>query len=173
MKKNLNELISKSQNGDQVAYQEFLIESDQFIKSRIKKWIKRTEIQEEISQEVLFGIHKNLHTFRAELSAYSWIASIAHYKVIDYFRKNKHLMNEIEWDVTIEDQKSNIYSKEEEAERIDELFLKLNPLSRQAILKTKIEGLSTKEAAKELGIKENALRTKISRGMSFLKNSLK
>jgi|GEM_PF-886812 len=175
MKKNLNFLLIRAQNGDSIAYKEFLILSQDFLRLRIRKWISRQEIQDEIIQEALIGIDRNLHTFQPNLDAHAWIASIAHYKVIDFLRKNKNIHKEFSFDVTIEPVNTNNHLEMEEfySDQLEELFVKLKKEQRDAIVKTKIEGLSTKEAASLLGIKENALRTQVSRGMRVLNEAMK
>ena len=159
-----SELLIKAQDGDKRAYSLFLTECSVYLKLKIRKWINRPEVAEELIQEVLIGIHRNLQTYDPNRNAEAWIMGIARFKVIDYLRKNPHKFQELSGDVTNSEEFTN-----STIETLDELPENL----KEALIMTKVEGLSTREAAVKLGIKENALRTRLSRAMSRLKEELK
>ena len=162
-----NQLLILSQNGDKSAYCEFLTLCSSFLRNKLSRSISRVEIREEIVQEALIGIHKNLHTFQIDRDAHAWVYGIARFKVVDYFRKNPHLFSELKFDIT-----SDVTFETNQTNDIEEALMGLPDLIREALVLTKIDGLSTKEAALKLGIKENALRTRISRALSKLKLEL-
>lgn len=169
---NFSQLLKLAQNGDKPAYSLFLTECTVYLRMRLKKWIKRSEIREEITQDILIGIHRNLHTYRPELRAEAWIIGIAHYKVIDYFRKNPSRFQEVNIDSIhgqIDDVTNNSKETNSSIDELDAIFKNLSPTTKNAIILTKIDGLSTKEAADKLGLKENALRTRISRALQKIK----
>jgi len=176
-KNKLTELLILAQDGDRIAYEHFLLECSKYLHLRLTKWTKRPEIIEEISQEILIGIHRNLHTFLPNRDAAAWVMGIARYKVIDFLRKNPHRFQELTFDVTKETEFSNndVESSMEffSDESFKEAWEDLPNLMRDALILTKVQGYSTKEAAQNLGIKENALRTRISRAISKLKKDLK
>jgi len=159
----LSELLIAAQSGDQKAYEQFLNECTVLLRGRLSRWIKQFELREEIAQEVLIGVHRNLHTFQPGRSAEAWVIGIAKYKIADYFRKTPHKFQELTKDVTFQDESTN-----DLLETIEELPSNL----KEALYLTKVEGLSTKDAAKKLGIKENALRTRISRAIAKLKEEI-
>ena len=161
---NLTELLIKAQDGDKTSYGLFLKECSIYLKYRLKKWNSRPEVVEEITQEVLIGIHRNLQTFLPGRNAEAWIMGIAKFKVIDFLRKNPHKFQELNFDVTSDENETNY--------DMEDIFSDLPEMIQEALLMTKIQGLSTKEAALKLGIKENALRTRLSRALSrFRKDS--
>lgn len=162
---NLTELLIKAQDGDKTSYNLFLRECSVYLQYRLKKWNNRPEIIEEITQEILIGIHRNLHTFLPDRDAGAWIMGIAKFKVIDFLRKNPHKFQELNFDVTNIQVDTN--------NDLDDAFDDLPQLIKEALLMTKVQGLSTREVAINLGIKENALRTRISRALSRLKKDLK
>lgn len=161
---NLTELLIKAQDGDNTSYDLFLRECSVYLRYRLRQCNKRPEIVEEIVQEVLIGIHRNLHTFLPGRNAHAWIAGIAKYKTIDYLRRNPHKFEELSFDVTNDQSDANY--------ELEVLLQDLPDLIKEALILTKIQGLSTKEAASSLGIKENALRTRISRALSKIKKDL-
>lgn len=160
-------LLIKAQEGDKIAYSLFLTECSVYLKLKMRKWINRPEVAEELTQEVLIGIHKNLQTFDPNRNPEAWIIGISRFKVIDYFRKNPHKFQELSSDVTSPEEFTNSFLGTMEI--LDELPENL----KEALILTKVEGLSTKEAAMKIGIKENALRTRLSRAMARLKEDLK
>lgn len=162
--KKFSELLIKAQDGDKSAYSLFLTECSVYLKLKMRKWINRPEVAEELIQEVLIGIHKNLQTFDSSRDPEAWISGIARFKAIDYFRKNPHKFQELSGDVTNPEEITNSI-----IENLDHLPESL----KAALIMTKVDGLSTREAASKLGIKENALRTRLSRAMTRLKEELK
>lgn len=157
---NFSSLLKAAQEGDQTSYEKFLNSCEKLLKMRLSKWLNRPELKEEIIQEILLGIHRNLHTYQPDRSAEAWIMGIAKFKIADYYRKNPHKFEELNFDVTFEEDSSN---------EVLSSFDLLPSNLRQAIYLTKVEGLTTKEAAHRLGLKENALRTRISRALVKLK----
>lgn len=158
-----SELLNAAQSGNEAAYNEFLRQCTNFLRGRLCNWVKRNEIQEEIIQEVMIGVHRNLHTYLPGRSAEAWIIGISKYKISDYFRNNPHKFEELSSDVTFHDDSTN-----DLLETLEELPASL----REALYMTKVEGLTTKAAAEKLGIKENALRTRISRALAKLKEEI-
>lgn len=165
---NLSALLVKAQEGDAPAYNLFLQECSIFLRPRLKRWIHRPEVIEELTQEILIGIHRNLHTYLPGRDAKAWIMGICRFKVIDYLRKNPHKFEELTKDVTNHHEFTN-----NELEDLEEILNDLPTLIKEALFMTKVQGQSTKEAALNLGIKENALRTRVSRALSRLKKDLK
>jgi RNA polymerase sigma factor (sigma-70 family) len=157
---NFAPLLQAAQDGDERAYHQFLHQCSDHLRSRLGRWINRNEVKEEIVQEVLISIHRNLHTYLPDRSAEAWVTGILKYKIADYFRKNQHYFEELSSNVTIQDESTN-----DLLETLEELPSSL----REAIYMTKVEGLSTKAAAEKLGINENAFRTRISRALAKLK----
>jgi RNA polymerase sigma-70 factor (ECF subfamily) len=159
----LSTLLLAAQSGDKHAYEDFLRQCTVILRTRLGRWVKQNEIREEITQEVLIGVHRNLNTFQPGRSAEAWIIGIAKYKIADHYRKSPHQFQELSHDVTFQDDSTN-----DLIDALEELPSKL----KEALYMTKVEGLSTKAAAEKLGLKENALRTRISRALAKLKEEI-
>ncbi len=176
-KNNFTLLLKLAQTGQSKHYEECLILAANFFHQRLKKHIRQEEIREEIVQEALIGLHKNLFTFNPTLNGEAWLSTILKYKMIDYFRKHKkhhRVLAQLIDDVTIHELQTNSMHNDEtwnneEIISLRDMLLELSQNPREALIKTKIEGKSTKVAAEELGLRENALRTQISRGIQTLK----
>jgi RNA polymerase sigma-70 factor (ECF subfamily) len=161
--KNLSALLERAQGGDRDAYEEFLLETLHFLRGALGRFVPRPEVREEIAQEVLIAVHKNLQTFVRGRRAEAWVMGIARYKVADYFRANPRQFEELADDVTI---------APDATKDLEEALALLPENLRDALILTKIEGLSSKAAAGALGVRENALRTRVSRALAKLKEEL-
>lgn len=167
----LQTLLIKSQNGDQKAYTEFLTTISYFIENRVKFKVFHIDDIQDVVQMILLSIHKSLATYDQTRPALPWVMTIIDRRIIDYIRKitniseNESLSDEI--DVTFGAEGTNISVMESL-----EVFNCLSDDLQKAIKLTKFDGYSTLEAAEILGIKENALRTRVSRAMTLIKNEL-
>ncbi len=165
------DLILKTLEGDQVACEKFLLSLLPKINARIYNKIQRKEDHEDVKQNALMGIYKSLHTFDVTKSVTPWVNAIIDFKIADYYRSKSRIQDkEVNIDnerVTIPGVEANIdFEMIDMIEQLPEKFI-------QPIVLTKIKGHSTKEAAEILNIKENALRTRISRGVQKLEVLMK
>ena len=167
----LRELLILAQTGDKESYRKFLEMVLPYISSMASKKVFEKNDVSDVIQEILMSIHKSLGTYDSKRAVMPWLTTISQRRIIDYIRKVSK-RPELEGltkdgDVT--------FLKDETKVSLDtsEVLKHLPEDTQKAITLTKIEGHSTKEAADILGIKENALRTKISRGMTLLKKKAK
>ena len=166
----LTELIVKSQSGDKDAVREFFLAISPLIRAiTAKKVFNKNEV-DDVSQNILISIHSSLNTYDAKRDPLPWIKTIAYRKIIDYIRKNTKIVdNEVfteDGDVTIFEDPTNTYIES------SDLLDGLTPELKDPIRLTKLEGHSTKEAAKILDISESALRTRVSRGLAKLRQTI-
>lgn len=166
----LNRLLVASQEGDKESYSQFLSWGLQKATEVANYKVFNKDDCDDLVQEVLMGAHKNLHTFDPARDAQSWFMGILHKKLVDYFRKvTKISEGEIKTDnidVTFEGDGMNTSIEALEVfEGIPESLIR-------PLVLTKIYGHSTKEASEILGIKENALRTRLSRSFKMIKDNI-
>ncbi len=168
---NLKDLIIKTLAGDQLACEQFLLSLIPKINARIYNKIQRKEDHEDVKQNALMAIYKSLKTFDVSKDLSPWVNAIIDFKIADYYRKkNRTKDKEVNIDsehVTIPGVEANIdFEMIDMIEQLPEKFI-------EPIVLTKIKGHSTKEAAQILNIKENALRTRVSRGIQKLEVLMK
>ncbi len=167
----LSKLLRLSQEGDKNSYREFLQTITPLLLKIANKAFHKDDVTD-IVQDIYVSIHKSLPSYDPNRSATPWVCAIANRRVIDYIRKIEYRsQNEehfVDGDVTnYSDQTKTIIDQELPP------FLELVPKeTKEALILTKIEGYSTDEAAKLLGLKSNALRTRISRGLKTLRDKL-
>ena len=169
------ELAQKSQSGDKKAYNQLLSEIYPVIKKFLISKVGPGHNHEDMTQECLIAIHKALHTYDSSRKFKPWLFAVARYKLIDNLRKiQKQMAREVanpELLATIPDDASNTIESDD-GELIEQALESLPQEMRRAIVLTKIEGLSTKEASEKEGISPVALRSRVSRAYKTLRKKL-
>ncbi len=167
----LEDLLFKSLNGDKHAYRQFFQGITPLVESIAQKAFKKEDVSD-IVQEIFLSIHKSLPSFDPGRPVKPWVAAIANRRVIDYIRKlsTRNDKEELtaDGDVTIYVDQTNTTITDDVPPVLDILPEE----TKRAIVLTKFEGYSTKEAADILGLKSNALRTRISRGLNLIKRKI-
>ena len=165
-------LFIESQAGDQNSYRELLTTLSPWIQQKVRSKVFKTDDCEDLVQETLVSIHKALHTYDSSYDPAPWVYAITKRRIIDYIRKtmrkNEFISENNEQAVTNHIGIANIESVREKFELLKDLPENL----LRPILLTKIIGHSTSEAAQILNIKENALRTRLSRGFRLIEKKL-
>ncbi len=122
---------------------------------------------EDLVQEVLIAVHTRRDTYDPSRPLTSWVYAIARYKLADCFRRNhRREMIQLEDDLELFSvDESEQYSARQD---IDQMLAVLPDSQRQAIRLTRIDGLSTAEAAQRSGQSESLIKVNVHRGMKRL-----
>ncbi len=164
----LQALYLLAQQGDQVAYQEFLEGSSDAVKkllSFLNRSRKFDSSLDDLLQEVLLKIHTKKHTYIPGRPILPWIHAITRYTYIDLYRKQKAgpEMTEIPEDLAI---------AESSETDLTEVWDFLTPEQREIITAVKIEGRPYAEVAKEYKIRESALKVRVHRLLQDIRSRL-
>lgn len=173
---NLEELAIKAQNGDRVAYAQLLQNLTPYIRGAVRKKLGSLVDVDDVTQECLLGVHKNLASYHPSQPLQPWVSAIIRYKLADHFRrlskKPEVSLDQVGENVTTEASEANnpleTASQSAMAETLDKLPVKL----KSALVRTHIDGLSYTEAAESEGISEAALRKRISRAFAHLRKEV-
>lgn len=159
-----------AQAGDAVAYRDSLAK----IAQRLRRFYGRRlqalpDEVEDLVQETLLALHVQRGTYDDTLPVSSWVFAIARHKLVDLWRRRgrRDNLNDSLDDLT-EDQ--HPLAQEELPSRRDLAVLleQLPESQKQAILLTKIEGLSMVEASERSGVSVAALKVQVHRGLKQL-----
>lgn len=165
-------LIGKAQLGDQDAYKQFLSECYLYIKMVVSQKMGGVVDKDDVTQECLIGIHKSLATYDSKRKLKPWLQGIIRFKIYDYFRKLEKSSKEVAFsegqNVTNTVGAENLLLEEERGRQWEEVLQAVPELLREALVLTKIKGLSYKEAALELNTSEATLRKRVSRAYGAL-----
>ena len=82
------QLISEVLRKDRKATAEFVTQCVDWVYPYVRRrLVPRTEIVEDIMQEILFAAWQSLSNFRGDTGLRAWVLGIARHKVEDYYRK--------------------------------------------------------------------------------------
>ena len=126
---------------------------------------------EDLVQETLIAVHTRRATYDAGQPFTAWAYAIARYKLIDALRRGRaHLRAPAEEaDALFTPANASGSADAAMAARdLDRVMADLPERTRALIRATKIEGLSTREAAERHGMSESAVKVAIHRGMKSL-----
>ncbi len=166
----LRPLWLRAQAGDEAAYREAL----QRIAARLRSYLRRRmqslpdEI-EDLVQETLLALHLQRGTYDPALPVSAWVLAIARHKLVDLWRRRGR--QEALHDPLDDVDETLLAQREPEAGAARDLAVllaELSPAQRDAIVLTKIEGLSVAEASARTGASESAIKVQVHRGLKKL-----
>ena len=166
----LKPLWLRAQHGDSQAYRESLAK----IAQRLRKFYSRRlqtlpDEVEDLVQETLLALHTQRGTYDENLPVSSWVFAIARHKLVDLWRRRgrRDNFNDSLEDLT-EDQHPTAVEELPSKRDLGILLDQLPAAQKQAILLTKIEGLSMIEASERSGVSVAALKVQVHRGLKLL-----
>ena len=157
-------LMAAAQTGDAAAYRRLLIEVGSWLQSYYSRRLPSSMV-EDAAQEVLLSVHAKRHTYDPAQPFGPWLAAIARYKWIDRLRALKDsVTEELPEELAVRDHGEAVQT----AHVLEMLLGRLRPAQASAIRLVKLEGLSIKEAAEQLGQTISLVKVNIHRGLREL-----
>ncbi|MBD3225300.1 MAG: RNA polymerase sigma factor SigZ [Caldithrix sp.] len=137
----------------------------------ILKHVSDQTIADDILQDVFVKIHSNIDGLKDESKIRGWIYQITRNALIDYSRKKKLILQNME---TIEKSESrSIPGIDQDVDLgLEEMVHDLPEKYAQALIFTEFKGRTQKELAKELGLSVSAAKSRVQRGRALLRDSL-
>lgn len=166
----LKPLWLRAQHGDSAAYKEALLK----IAQRLRKFYGRRlqalpDDVEDLVQETLLALHVQRGTYDEAMPLSSWIFAIARHKLVDLWRRRGRRENlNDSLDELTEDLHPLATEILPSKRDLGVLLAQLPEAQKQAILLTKIEGLSMIEASEKCGVSVAALKVQVHRGLKQL-----
>ncbi|HEY0301083.1 MAG TPA: sigma-70 family RNA polymerase sigma factor [Rhizomicrobium sp.] len=163
----LKALMVRSLGGDGAAYAALLKKLNGYLRAYYRRRLGRAADAEDLLQETLIAMHTRRATYDPTRPFTAWVHAIARYKLIDYFRRTKRRAED-----PLDDPDLLFGSEETSAAEagldIDRLLGQLPARTQALIRDTRIEGLSTAEAAARHGVSESAVKVGVHRGLKAL-----
>lgn len=166
----LKPLWLRAQSGDEAAYRQCLA----LLATRLRAYLKRRlsglpDEVEDLVQETLLALHLQRGTYDPTLPVSAWAVAIARHKLVDLWRRRGRRDSLHD---TLDDVDEQLLAAEPDdggAQRDLEVLLRELPVAqREAIVLTKLEGLSVAEAAARTGATESAVKVQVHRGLKRL-----
>jgi RNA polymerase sigma-70 factor (ECF subfamily) len=142
------------------------------------RFVQQTEDAEEIVQDVFMSVSVSLEKFRGEADLSTWIYRITVNKSLDVLRsrsRKKRWAKFIPWseNIDIMHDSSHLEVEQDEAVKLILEYIQSLPSQQQsAIVLTKLERYSQKDAAEILGVSEKALESLIMRAKTTLRKKM-
>jgi len=134
----------------------------------IRKRIGNQLDAEDLTQEVFYKLAKS--NYDEVESIKNWVYTIAKNTITDYYRKKKHVTEEVD-NITVEEKNSENDRVQEFASCCIIPFVNKLPKDYRLIMTlSELDGISQKEIAKRLEMNYATVRSKIQRGRLKLKN---
>ncbi len=169
-------LLLAAQAADEVAYRRLLRELTVYLERYLQRRLGQAPYIDDIIQETLIGVHKARHTYDADRPFLPWFHAIIRYKSIDYLRQHQRRKElEILDSDSLEKYSETYWESAPKTELDDDLIRALAALPSQqkrAVELLKLEGLSAREAAVQLGMSEGAVKVAAHRAYRALRQSI-
>lgn len=171
------ELITRFRNGDQSAFEEIVLESQDRIYNLCRRMLGNAHDAEDAAQDVFLKAYQALPRFELGASLSTWLYRIAVNTCIDYKRKpflESLFKRSDEGEESMIDMPSGEPSPERRAESkqmgqsLQKSLGKLSQKLRTAIILKEIEGLSYEEIAEVLEISMGTVKSRIARAREDL-----
>jgi RNA polymerase sigma-70 factor (ECF subfamily) len=166
----LKPLWDRAQAGDEKAYRSAL----GLMARRLRGFFRRRlaalpDEVEDLVQETLLALHLQRHTYDAALPVSAWMHAIARHKLVDLWRRRgrrEALHDPLD---DLDEHQHPLAEDEQPARRDLQVLLQTLPQAQQqAIVLTKLEGLSVAEASQRTGVSVSALKVQVHRGLKKL-----
>ncbi|QWU16472.1 RNA polymerase sigma-70 factor, ECF subfamily [Paenibacillus sophorae] len=135
----------------------------------IKRHVQNSQLDyEECLDDVLLAIWHNIDAFDERKNTFKqWIAAIAKYRAIDYQRR---MMRNRQQFISTEIS-DHLYQKQPISPKqdVEEVLAHLSSKERAIFEKYYLEGVSSREIALQMNVKESWIHNKLSRGRKKLK----
>jgi len=175
-------LIASAKNGDRTALSELVKKYEQTVYSFAFKVCRNREKAENIMQETFYSMIKSLHQFDGNSKLSTWLYRIVvNHCLMEARKNNRYTFVEQETDESLFDEKfiadwSTLPIKNLETTELrsilDAAIDKLQPEYRVVFTLRDVEEYSTEETATMLELSIPAVKSRLHRARSFLRNEI-
>jgi len=178
-------LVIEAKGGDQQAFMELCNRYDRPLKNRIFRIVRSQQDSEDVYQETLLQAYKHLDSFRGRCSFHTWITRIAINTALMLLRRHR-TRSEISLEIVgegeeiidrweIRDPSENpeqLYRKKQMSQMLSNAVTKLPAVYRAIVEQVHRNELKVCEAARTLGLKEAAVKSRLFRARALLRRQL-
>jgi RNA polymerase sigma-70 factor (ECF subfamily) len=170
------ELVERLQKGDVEAFDMIYEKYSGKLYSFGLKYLRSTVEAEELVQSVFLKLWENSKNLKKELSFKSYLFTIAYNDICKLFRKRSYSQKFIN-DILYENSQAsneieNRIHFQSVLEQVQQIIEKLPERQRIIFLKSRQEGKSTKDIAKEIGLSPGTVDNYIAASLKFIRSQL-
>src|SRR5689334_13855478 len=181
------ELLARLKRGDEQALVDLADEFGTKIYQLAFRYLRNKEDAEEITQDVLFKVYRNVGAFRGDSALSSWIYRITFNAAMSRLRTAKHQRQDDDRPAAGADgderpSQQDIADWSDMADervlrsqlrtRVFRAILALPAIYRAPVMLRDIQGMSTEEASAMLRVKDQTLKSRLHRGRVILRKQL-
>lgn len=169
------ELVEKLRTGDIEAFDQVFRKYGDPLFGFALSYLKSKEETEGLVQNVFLKVWENRKNLKKESSLKSYLFTIAYHEMCQVFRKKQIHQKFLEEKKTKTDLSVNLEEQLEykaTLEMVDKLIEQLPEKQRTIFIKSKKEGKSTKEIAKEMNLAPGTIDNQISAALKFLRSHI-
>ncbi len=137
---------------------------NQEVKQFILSKIRNEEITNDLLQETFIKVHTKLDTLKHQDKIKSWVFTIAHNTVMDYFKQSPNTREVIETDVVVE----NEHQEHDEKDCLQGIIKSLPKMYRDPLFLADIKGLKQAEVARQLKLQLPTAKSRIQRARKLI-----
>jgi RNA polymerase sigma-70 factor (ECF subfamily) len=185
------ELLARLQAGDESALADLASTYGAKIQQLAFRYLRNKEDAEEVMQDVLYKVYRNVGAFRGDAALSSWIyritfnAAMSRLRTVKYQRAQQS--PDIEWRPNAEGDETLAAAREvadltdmadehvlrsQLRQRVFRAILSLPAIYRAPVMLRDIQGMSTEEASAMLRVKDQTLKSRLHRGRLILRKQL-
>ncbi len=168
-------LAEKLRKGDIEAFDAIFKKYANRLFGFVLNYLKSKEETEELVQDVFLKIWENRNSIRKESSLRAYLFTIAYHDICKIFRKK---LNDEKFRKEVSNIKDYTFNLEEQLEykatleQIDRLIDKLPQRQKVIFTKSRKEGKSTKEIAKEMNLAPGTIDNQVSLAIKYLRRQI-
>ena len=163
-------LMAAVQRGDREAYAELLNDIGPSVMTFVRRRIRDAGDAQDLYQDVFVAMHRARHTYDPARPLEPWLFAIARRVVNDHERRRvARQAREVLVDVPPEEA---IEPDAQLKTRLEQALGRLSAVQRQALDLVKVAGLPSEQAARTAGTTVGALRVRVHRACSLLRQLL-
>jgi RNA polymerase sigma-70 factor, ECF subfamily len=164
------QLMAGAQAGDKEAFQTLVNEIGPALTNFVRRRIVDPAELEDVCQEILIQIYESRHTFDPKRPLEPWLFAIARYVVIDHRRRYLQRAAQQQLTDAIADTAGDNHASV--LSRLRQALSQLPRFQREALVMTKIEGLSVAESSRRAGTSTANMKVRVHRAAAMLKKAI-
>lgn len=137
------------------------------LKQFIFRRVRNRSDAEDITQDVMMKVHRNLHGLGDIAKVKGWLYAVARNTIVDYYRKP--VTEQLSWD-PVDDSSSLASVPESLVGCIEPLLRDVAEPYREALRQVELLGTSQAGLAQRLGLSHSAIKSRVQRGRRMLRS---
>jgi len=165
-------LLARAQEGDQAAYESFLLKASTALRGFLSRRMGSVEMVEDVLQDTLLSVHRARHTYLPGRPVGPWLYAICEHRMTDFYRRHRRIERA---EVPAPEDLSNRVAAPAPADddargrQVREALGRLPAKQRRVIELLKIHDLSVKEVAAQTGMSMSAVKVTAFRGYETIR----